>query len=133
MLFVSTAISTPVTAWVVPELPKVAIQGNLERNRAIQESLEATQANPKCSCMAYLWTRGVKLKGDAKDLIPNTDHATRGIVVQMRYDDIYHAAYIENVYPTYMEISEWNYKKCEYTRRFIGKNNEHIIGYVLPL
>ena len=83
--------------------------------------------------MEYLWTRGVRLVGDAKNVIPNTDHPTNGWAVKLKYGEIYHAAYIENTYPTFMEISEWNFKKCQYTKRFLGYDDYAIVGYVMPI
>ena len=101
----------------------------------IESTEDFSLYTPECSCMAYLWTRGIKIRGDAIDIEPNIsqEEAKRGDVILLHYKyenkTIGHAAVIDSVHPGGVWISEWNYIPCEPHERFIEFSDSHIYGF----
>ena len=85
-----------------------------------------------CSCILYLQERGLNIRGNAVDLVPNTDRPFVGGVVIFHYPSgVAHASYIEIVFPSgNFRVSEWNYREGQYTERNIFKDDKNIYGYM---
>ena len=85
-----------------------------------------------CSCMAYLHTRGILVKGNASDLVPNSTPIKGGVVVFKYPSGASHAALIERIMGDKMVISESNYYPCEKSKRTISFADKNIYGFLIP-
>ena len=85
-----------------------------------------------CSCMVYLRNiKGQPVAGfDAKDLDPTGFQAHAGDIALFKYGDVYHAAFVEENYPEAFKVSEWNYKRGQYTERIIRADDKNLRGFV---
>ena len=85
------------------------------------------------SCMAYLWNvKGIKIKGDARDIKMNTTTPVVGFVMKLKYPHNFHAAFIEQIGTSTISISETNYKRGKFTQREIQIGDPAILGYYTP-
>lgn len=83
-----------------------------------------------CSCVQTAKALGVPLpKGDAEDLIPNSDYPHVGGVVKIKYGNVYHVAVIKKVTEKGLEVRGGNKVHCRITNDFIALNDPRILGY----
>ena len=91
---------------------------------------------PECSCVNYLISLGIPIRGNAIDLVPNIKTPQRGDVMLLTYRDkhtgetIGHAAFVEGPMPGGVYISEWNFVHCTATQRLVSWDDPHIKGYL---
>ena len=84
-----------------------------------------------CSCMKGLMAQGIKLKGNAIDLVPNST-PIKGGVVKLIYNGVGHAAKIIKFTKTGMIVKETNYSRCKWTTREIAFNDPAVAGFLIP-
>ena len=85
-----------------------------------------------CSCMHGLATKGIFLKGNAKDQIPNSTPVIGGVVILKYYKDVGHVALIQKFTEKGMIVWETNYRPCQATTREILWSDIHIVGFIDP-
>lgn len=68
-------------------------------------------------------------RGDAKELMPNSEIPRIGGVVILKYGSDSHVAYIFRVTGEGLFIGEGNFDECEYTERLISFDDPAIVGY----
>ncbi|KKK61179.1 hypothetical protein LCGC14_3016910 [marine sediment metagenome] len=86
-----------------------------------------------CYCLRTARNLGAKLPYvDAKDLKRNAT-PTQGGVIIMKYGDVYHTPYIQFILKGGMWVQEGNYRKCQFTERFIYWDDPAIIGFYYEL
>lgn len=101
-----------------------------ERQQAIDEVLGVPEVPAEnCLCVRYVRNRGLNVKGNAKDLVPNSVPTVGGGVL-FKYPKYSHIALIEKLGKDRMFISESNYRKCQITTRWINYDDKFIIGFV---
>ncbi len=85
-----------------------------------------------CSCVIYIQNKGINIRGNAEDMIPNFGGiAEVGDVAIFHFPNIAHIAYVEIVYESgNFLVSEWNYREGLHTERVIMKNNPYLIGFL---
>ena len=90
----------------------------------------------ECSCVRYISSIISDLPNlDAIDFPLNTIEPKAGDIIKLQYYNattsnyIYHLSLIEEITEEGYKITEGNYEKCKETRRFIPKNDEHILGF----
>ena len=81
-----------------------------------------------CSCIQGLKSWGVKVKGNASNLIPNTAPFV-GAVALFRYGNVHHAALITAIYADHFVVKETNYSPCAKTIRKVDFDDPRITGY----
>lgn len=83
-----------------------------------------------CSCMAFARVKGARLpRGNASDLVPNSEEPRVGGVVLLEYSQQSHVAYVERVTIEGIEIIESNFEPCKITRRTIKHDDPNIKGF----
>jgi len=85
-----------------------------------------------CSCMRYLTrVKGLDIRGNARDVEPNSPNPIPGGVIIFRYrSGVAHASFLEYTLPNgNYYVSEWNFKKCQYTERVIKPDDPAIYGF----
>jgi len=105
-----------------------------EWDHALSEE-ESNALNINCSCMVYLAIKGIKLEGDARDLVVNSAEAKVGNVMVFQYGSTVnesHAVLIEAREGDMVLISETNYERCKFSRRWISINSPFLRGYIDP-
>ena len=85
-----------------------------------------------CSCMHGLATKGIFLKGNAIDQIPNSTPVVGGVVLLKYYENVGHVALIQKFTEKGMIVWETNYKPCQATTREILWSDIHIVGFIDP-
>jgi len=85
-----------------------------------------------CSCILYIKSKGIPIKGNAWDLIPNYwGTPTTGDVALFKYASTSHAAYVEGAMPSgHFLVSECNYRKATCGERIISKTDPFLIGFI---
>jgi len=104
------------------------------RNSVLAKEKEIKDYEPFTlgSCMAYLWNeKGIKIKGDAKDIKVNTTTPATGFVVKIKYN-AFHAAFVEQVSKDGIFVSETNFIPNQFSQRFIPFTDKRILGYYAP-
>ena len=82
----------------------------------------------ECLCVGWInRVMGVPIKGNARDIIPNSAPVKGGVVL-FKYVE-YHAAYILELFPGGMLVRDANFKPCEVTERFVYFSDKHIRGF----
>lgn len=82
-----------------------------------------------CSCIQTAKVFGVKVKGDAKNLIPNAGPEV-GNLVLLKYGSVSHVAVIRGfTVDGDMVVKEGNYIPCKITSRTISFSDTNIVGY----
>ena len=76
-----------------------------------------------------LW--GIKIKGNASDLSPNTP-PFKGAVALFNYDGVYHAALVTDLFYNFFTVKEMNYEPCKKTVRKIKWNDPALRGFWSP-
>jgi len=82
--------------------------------------------------MVYLTqVKGLDIKGNAIDIVPNVGFPIAGGVVLFHYPNGKgHAAYIEAILPNgNLFVTEWNYYRGKPSERVIRKDSSDIYGY----
>ena len=85
-----------------------------------------------CSCMVYLTRdKGIPIKGDAINVVPNVDFPIVGGVVLIHLPNgVGHAAYIEAILINgNLWVSECNWRTGKCGTRVIDKDSPDIFGY----
>ena len=101
---------------------------------AVAPTIQAT-TTPElwlCSCMHGLAKKGIFLKGNAKDQIPNSTPVVGGVVLLKYYEDVGHVALIQKFTEKGMIVWETNYRPCQATTREILWSDIHIVGFIDP-
>jgi hypothetical protein len=83
-----------------------------------------------CSCIVFLQNKGILIKGDAIDQVPNLHltEAVEGDILLFDYEGIGHAALILQKYNGVWFVEEANYKEGEYTQRTIEFGDKSVVG-----
>ena len=86
-----------------------------------------------CSCVLYVKALGHDISGNAVNLKVNTTTPQVGGLALFRYPDGQgHVAFIEQVLEDGITVSETNYNRCQWSRRFVEFNNYALRGYLAP-
>jgi hypothetical protein len=86
------------------------------------------------SCMVALNYWGVRVSGNAMDLVPNTQPAV-GVVALFKYGDgvnQHHAALITDIEENGFWVRETNFKRGQETRRFVSWKDKNLRGFHSP-
>ena len=82
-------------------------------------------------CISYVQSRGLQIKGDAKDIRPNSDVPCVGCGILLCDGRWCHLAYIEEVLSDSVYVCEQNWEGCGIVScRTIALNDPKIIGFV---
>ena len=93
----------------------------------VSDQVETPKDTILCSCINYLKTLGVKIRGYAGDIQSNSTPKVGGVVL-LSYNE-QHAAYIKELETDGMTVLESNFIPCQKSSRFIYYNDSHIRGY----
>ena len=125
LAYANIEVSEPVVEIAEPEEADATIETSKE---TVPEYDEHTLTN----CVAYLRTKGIDIKGvDAvwfKDFVGTTPQV--GGIVLLNYDGLWHVAYIEELRPDGVWVSETNYEKGKHTTRLVRWDDEHVKKYL---
>ena len=92
--------------------------------------LQSIYIPPQCECVRYLReVLNVPIRGNAKDIRPNTDIPLVGGVVLQTIDGVAHASQIQWLLPKCMYVKEGNKVLCKATERCIPYDDKSIRGY----
>jgi len=88
--------------------------------------------SPLWFCVRYLReVLGVNIKGDAKDIIPNSP-PTKGSVALFRFKNSYHASLIVELFPGGFLVKEANFIPGTAGERFVYYDDPTIRGFYFP-
>ena len=110
--------------------------GVVPEKEDVVEVFASTTSSFDCSCVMYLRSLGLNVRGDAINLQPNIEKPERGDVVILTYRDkhtgqmIGHVAFVETALLGGIWVSERNFIHCEYTERLIEYGDPHIKGFM---
>ena len=88
-------------------------------------------ANPNCSCVQTVRSKVPDLpKGNAVDFIPNSNMKDGNVLI-LKYGEVTHIAYKEEIVFEGIVVYEGNFDKCVVGNRLItwGELTEHLIGF----
>ena len=86
-----------------------------------------------CSCVLYAQYMGYLVYGDAWNVSINTSTPTVGSLAVFRYNNgLGHIAIVEQVLQDGITVSETNFERCQWTRRFVEFDNYALRGYRDP-
>jgi len=107
---------------VVINVPLKPVQGPQ------QEVKEEYNVLCECVATARIYSKFELPRQHAYQFKPNSVPTVGGLVL-MRYGDLSHVAVIMAIMPGGIYVREGNYKKCEYSERFIQWDDSRIIGF----
>lgn len=85
-----------------------------------------------CSCMSYINSQGIPLKGDAIDLKPSSNPKVGGVAI-FRYNNTIeggHAGIIKRFTKKGFIIQETNWKRCQKTEREVFWTDQFLKGFI---
>lgn len=93
---------------------------------------EEEKARPECNCILgaqHFSPFKIPFK-DASKFVGNSTPVIGGVII-LEYN-VWHVAVVTGFAEKGFSIVEWNYRKCEETRRIVGYNDPHIRGFYVP-
>lgn len=128
VMFGSTFNVTSTYAEAPAHIEPVVIESNIEQEPP--SPVEEVNEGIYCSCIHSARAFGLNLpRGDAKDLVPNSI-PTQGGGILLSYPSAEHVAFISAVLPGGVWVQEGNFRRCQYTERFIPFTDPRIRGFV---
>ena len=94
------------------------------------EEVATTTPSWMCSCMAGLWHKGIKIKGNARDIETNSTPFV-GAVVKFFYKSTgtYHAALLTKFTKNGFIVYETNFRECTENHREVYWNDASLQGF----
>ena len=90
----------------------------------------ANKIKVSCSCVAYVQSKGIKIKGNASSFMPNSTPAV-GTLALFRYPSA-HVAVVVSLGAENFTVDEANWKPCVIGRRTVSYSNAALIGFYKP-
>lgn len=86
----------------------------------------------ECSCIDFVRKLLVKQfpkVAEAKEIPIVSDKPSEGSVAVFNYEPNGHAAFVTKAYPDKFEIREFNFKKCQETKRVLKYDDPFLLGF----
>jgi len=83
----------------------------------------------ECSCVVYARNKGLHIKGNASEQVPNSMPAVGGGIL-LKYPNASHIAIIKDITDEGFLVSESNFYRCKKSERLISFNDKFIKGFI---
>lgn len=120
---------------IIPELHDV---DPMNFEEAVRYFIDAYKAGngwwwTGCSCIQTAKAFGVKVKGNAADLVPNVETPQKGDLVLFRYKSgVSHVAVVKSLSEGVLSVTEGNLEPCQISSRTVPVTDQNIVGYWRP-